>query len=183
MILNFANTLTIIRIILTPIFVIMLIKERTGMALIVFGIAAVSDALDGLTARLFNQRTAIGAYFDPIADKLLMTSAFVSLAILKIVPGWLSVIVISRDLLIVMGLLVFTMAGITPEIKPTIISKITTVIQIATIIWVLLRLSFSLSDGVSAVFYWTTAVFTVSSCLHYIYKGIYLLQTSSEETL
>ncbi|MEA1899712.1 MAG: CDP-alcohol phosphatidyltransferase family protein, partial [Thermodesulfobacteriota bacterium] len=102
MTINIPNILTVIRILLTPLFVIFLLRNLFSFALLVFTIAAISDALDGLFARYFNQHTALGAYLDPIADKLLLTSAFVSLAILKIVPGWLTVIVISRDILILL---------------------------------------------------------------------------------
>ena len=92
------------RILLTPLFVIFLIRGLYVPALFVFTIAAVSDGLDGFIARVFNQRTILGAYLDPIADKLLLSSAFVSLAVLDILPAWLTVIVISRDVIIFMGI-------------------------------------------------------------------------------
>ncbi|MCD4787542.1 MAG: CDP-alcohol phosphatidyltransferase family protein, partial [Desulfobacterales bacterium] len=139
MTINIPNILTVIRILLTPLFVIFLLKNLFSFALLVFTIAAISDALDGLFARYFNQHTALGAYLDPIADKLLLTSAFVSLAILKIVPGWLTVIVISRDILILLGVVIFAMTNIDFEVKPSIASKCTTVAQLSTVFLALLN--------------------------------------------
>ena len=104
-----------------------------SFALLVFSIAAVSDGLDGLFARYFNQYSVLGAYLDPIADKLLLVSAFVSLAVLKIIPPWLTVIVISRDIMIVIGILIFAMIDIPIEMKPSLVSKCTTVAQLSTI--------------------------------------------------
>ncbi len=137
---NIPNILSITRILITPFFVILLIKKMFFFALLVFTLAGISDALDGIFARYFNQRTTLGAYLDPIADKLLLVSAFVSLAILKIVPSWVTVIVISRDVLILMGIAIFTLTEKPYKIKPSIISKITTVAQITTIILALVNL-------------------------------------------
>mgnify|MGYP003961004535 CR=1 FL=1 len=174
---NFPNILTIIRILITPLFVILLLRNEREFALLTFTVAAISDGLDGFIARVFNQRTELGAYLDPIADKLLMTAAFVSLGVLKIIPSWLTVIVISRDVLIVLGLALFTMTEIKVEIKPSIISKNTTVAQLSTIIWVLLDLEFAIVDTVSISFYWITACLTITSGLHYMYTGINRLQS------
>ena len=94
---NIPNILTVLRILITPLFVILLIRDLHGYALLLFVLAGVSDGLDGLIARMFNQRSDLGAVLDPIADKLLLTAAYLSLGILKDIPGWLVVVVISRD--------------------------------------------------------------------------------------
>ena len=124
MAINIPNILTLIRILLTPLFVIFLLKNLYSSALIVFTIAGISDGLDGFIARYFNQRTTLGAYLDPIADKILLTAAYASLAILNIIPPWLTVIVISRDVLIAIGMFIFTMTNIRVEIKPSIVSNV-----------------------------------------------------------
>jgi len=103
---NIPNILTITRILVTPFFVILLLKDMYALALMVFTLASVSDGLDGFIARCFNQKTLLGAYLDPIADKLLLTASFVSMAILHLIPEWLAVIVISRDVLIAIGMAV-----------------------------------------------------------------------------
>jgi cardiolipin synthase len=178
---NLPNLLTIIRILLTPLFVIVLLKDLFGPALLIFTIAGISDGLDGLIARYFNQRTMLGAYLDPIADKLLLVSAFVSLAILKIVPGWVTVIVISRDVLIVMGIAIFTLTEKSYKIKPSIISKITTAAQITTIISALVNISQAGYSILMAILFWVTAGLTTISGLHYIYFGMNLLQNGSRK--
>ena len=177
---NVPNLLTIVRILLTPLFVIVLLKDLFGPALLIFSLAGVSDALDGFIARYFNQRTTLGAYLDPIADKLLLVSAFVSLAILKIVPGWLTVIVISRDVLIVMGIAIFTITEKPYKIKPSIISKITTVAQITTIILALVNIGFAGYATLMGALFWVTAGLTTISGLHYIYFGMNILQNGSK---
>ena len=100
---NIPNIITLIRILIVPIVIIFLLKEKLFYGLIAFIIAGVSDGLDGFIARAFNKKTKIGAYLDPVADKLLIISSFVGLAVLKIIPSWLTVIVLTRDFLIVIG--------------------------------------------------------------------------------
>jgi cardiolipin synthase len=176
---NLPNLLTIIRILLTPLFVIVLLRDLFGPALLIFTIAGISDGLDGFIARYFNQRTTLGAYLDPIADKLLLVSAFVSLAILKIVPSWVTVIVISRDVLIVMGIAIFTLTEKSYEIKPSVISKITTAAQITTIILALMHVHLTGYSMLMETLFWFTATLTTISGLHYIYFGMGILQNGS----
>ena len=180
MTINIPNSLTLIRILLTPLFVIFLLKDLLSFALLVFTIAAISDALDGLFARYFNQHTELGAYLDPIADKLLLTSAFVSLAILKIVPGWLTVIVISRDILILLGVTIFAMTNINFDVRPSIASKCTTVAQLSTVFLALLDPKLPDFYMIQWLLYWLTAGLTIISGLHYIYIGMNIIQDVSE---
>ncbi len=147
-------------------------------ALIVFVIASVSDGLDGLIARWFDQRTVLGAYLDPLADKLLMTSAFVSLAILKILPSWLTVIVISRDCIIVIGIVLLLIFTIKFDQRPTLIGKYTTCFQLLTIFMVLLDLLIEQEFPFIDKLFWITAVLTTFSGLDYVYKGMQLIQNA-----
>lgn len=179
---NIPNILTVIRILLTPLFVIFLLRNLFSFALLVFTIAAISDALDGLFARYFNQHTALGAFLDPLADKLLLTSAFVSLAILKIIPGWLTVIVISRDILISLGVAIFAMTNINFEVKPSVVSKCTTVAQIATVFLALFNPKLPDFYMIQWLLYWLTAGLTIISGLHYIYIGLNILQDASGDS-
>ena len=174
---NIPNILTVIRILLTPLFVIFLLKDLFHFALIVFTIAAISDGLDGLLARYFNQFSVLGAYLDPIADKLLLASAFVSLAVLKIIPPWLAVIVLSRDILIITGIAVFALTDIPIEINPSLVSKWTTVAQFLTILLTLLPGIPGLQITKYSLF-WITAGLTIASGLHYVYFGLNILQNS-----
>jgi len=176
---NIPNILTITRILLIPLFIIFLLKDMFHFALLVFTIAAISDGLDGLFARYLDQRTLLGAYLDPLADKLLLTSAFIVLAVIKMVPGWLAVIVISRDILILLGVVVFAMADISIEIRPRITSKCTTVFQMLTIFFLLLDPKIPGADMIKSILYWLTAGLTILSGLHYTYIGMNLIQNAS----
>ncbi|MGD8687884.1 MAG: CDP-alcohol phosphatidyltransferase family protein, partial [Syntrophobacterales bacterium] len=116
------NFLTILRVLLTPVLVILLLEERLSEALFVFIIAGVTDGLDGLIARLYKQKSRLGAFLDPLADKLLLVTTYVLLAFQNLVPSWLTVIVLSRDILIVLGVFVLFMQDLPFEIKPTLAS-------------------------------------------------------------
>ena len=176
---NVPNIITITRILLTPFFVILLLKDLTFQALLVFTIAGISDGLDGFIARYFNQRTVLGAYLDPLADKLLLMSAFISLAVLKMIPSWLAVIVISRDVLIMLGIAILTLTEVKYEIKPRWSSKCTTVVQILTIILALLITDQPDYLILMNIIYWITAGFTLLSGFQYIYIGMDILKDSS----
>lgn len=165
---NLPNLLTIFRILLVPIFIIFVIHNDFRMALIIFIMAGITDGLDGLLARALNQRTTIGAYLDPIADKMLLISAYISLTIKGMLPGWLSVVVVSRDIIILSGIAIIFLMGKGLNIKPSISSKLTTVFQILTIIGVL----YPFSTLHFQLFVTATAVFTVLSGLQYMYSGI-----------
>jgi len=173
---NIPNILTVLRILIIPLFVILLIRKMHGHALLVFVLAGVTDGLDGLIARMLNQRSELGALLDPIADKLLLTAAYISLGILETIPGWLAVVVISRDVLIVTGIAVLTFANIPFAIRPTRISKWTTVFQLLTIGVALLDMPFAGAAVMRQALYWTTITMTILSGLHYTYRGLTILQ-------
>ena len=170
---NIPNLLTLLRIILVPVIVILLIQGLFLKALIVFVVAALSDVLDGFLARILRQKTALGAYLDPIADKALLASSFVTLSILHIIPGWLAVIVISRDVIILLGIAVLSMMSIPVNIRPTFVSKITTALQLSTVLIVLYDLSMpdSFHDLWQTALFWLTALLTIISGLDYMMRG------------
>jgi cardiolipin synthase (CMP-forming) len=172
---NLPNLLTLSRILLIPLFVILIINKNFGWALVTFAVAGITDGVDGLVARLTRQRTELGAYLDPIADKLLLSAAFITLAIDKILPSWLTVIVITRDVIILLGFFVFILTNHRPKMQPSFISKITTGFQITTILLALLR---AYVPGLTTAFQWTiygTTLFTILSGTHYLYLGTKIL--------
>ncbi len=175
------NILTLLRILLTPLFVILLLRDQFGFALLVFSIAGISDGLDGFLARHLNQRTELGAFLDPVADKILLISAFVCLAVLAVIPDWLAVIVISRDILIVLGIAILTIREKEYEIKPTMVSKATTTVQIIMVIVSLLGENLYGFAGIRTPLMWITAVLTTISGLHYMMMGMNILQDPPEE--
>ena len=171
------------RIILVPVFVIFIIQERYLNALLVFAVAGLTDALDGALARILKAQTKLGAYLDPIADKLLLVTSFVSLSVFGIIPAWLTVIVISRDIIILLGLTILTLLAIPYEINPAIVSKLTTALQVGTIFLVLLYKAMALKcDEIWLLgFFWATAIFTIVSGLVYIIRGIGLLNRANPQ--
>jgi len=174
--LNIPNLLTILRILLTPLLVIFLIDKRFDLAFAVFAAAGISDGLDGFLARVMKQKTRIGAILDPIADKALLASAYITLAVIGLVPNWLAVIVISRDIIIVFGVLVLLLFQSGIEIHPTIISKLTTLFQLLTVFTVLFSTVTHLGlEQVLFCCYIVTAILTIASGLDYLYKGILML--------
>jgi len=175
------NILTLVRILLTPVFVILLLRDLFPMALLVFAIAGISDGLDGLIARYMNQRTPLGAYLDPAADKLLLISSFVALAVLGIIPPWVTVIVIARDVIILLGLAIFTLTEKKYEISPTLVSKCTTTAQIVTVLVTLYDPTHMKLAMLYPVLLWCTAILTTLSGLHYIFIGMNILQEPNSD--
>lgn len=174
---NIPNILSVVRFLIAPLFVILLLKGMFPFALFVFTIAGITDALDGLIAKYFNQKTVLGSYLDPIADKFLLASAFVILAVLKIIPGWLTVIVLTRDIIIGIAYIIFALKNIQfAEIQPSFISKCTTTAQFTAVIVTLFSLHASGFSIIKMSVIWLTAGLTVSSGMHYIYVGLNILQ-------
>jgi cardiolipin synthase len=180
---NIPNLITLLRIILVPIIVILLIQGFFLKALIVFVVAGLSDALDGFLARVLHQQTVLGAYLDPIADKALLVSSFVTLSILHIIPSWLAVVVISRDFIILLGISVLSIMSISVEIRPTFISKVTTALQLITVLLALsLRcLPCDVNGMWPLALYWVTAFFTIVSGLNYMARGMELINHDTKK--
>lgn len=171
---NIPNALTLLRLLLVPLLVILLMQGAHFRALLLLAFLGITDALDGFLARILKQQTALGAYLDPIADKTLITSCFIALAISKIIPGWLAVIVISRDIIILLGVSVLYMMSIPFAIRPAMVSKATTTFQILTVFFALAvrATPWTFDDGWMLFLYLATAILTVASGLHYIHRGI-----------
>jgi cardiolipin synthase (CMP-forming) len=180
---NIPNLLTLSRIILVPIIVILLMDGSFCIALVLIVISGITDVLDGFLARILHQQTVLGAYLDPIADKALMISCFVTLAIKKFIPGWLSVIVISRDCIILLGVSVLTMMSVPFKVKPVLLSKLTTLIQIVTILSVLIGRCWSKDaqrgPGLDALFLLTAAL-TVVTGFYYMAMGVKYINRASQ---
>ena len=162
------NLITSLRIILVPIFVIYLINDELLSALLVFILAGVSDGADGLIARLFNQKSKLGSYLDPLADKILLVTAFIVLAARGFAPPWLTVVVITRDLLILLGVLILFLNGQNFTIRPSILSKMTTCLQLGTVFVVLSKDYLHIPPQIAVYLFWITGLLTISSGLHYM---------------
>ncbi len=169
---NLPNSLTVFRILLIPFFVGFLIYGRYGAALMALIIAGITDILDGVIARMANQRTKLGAHLDPVADKLLLTSAFVTLSILQLVPIWVAIIILSRDLIIVTGTLLLYLTQTPMEVAPTVLGKGTTLAQLLYLALVLVLLYLHRDISLLTPLLSVMLVLTVASGLQYVYRGI-----------
>jgi len=176
---NIANGLTAARVLLVPYFAYLLISGREKAALLVFAVCGLTDGLDGLLARRLRQRTLAGALFDPIADKLLMATAFIVLSYVHVIPLRLTIMVISRDIIILVGSVLYLLLLDSSDIRATGLSKANTAVQILAVIYFLSVAAFPAETrglgagtvpfrGVTSV----CAVTTVASGLQYLYIGI-----------
>jgi cardiolipin synthase len=170
------NLLTIARILLTPVLVIFLLDQRLTEALLVFVLAGITDGLDGLIARLYRQKSRLGAFLDPMADKLLLATTYVILGYQGLVPKWLTVIVLSRDVLIVLGILILVVQNHRVEIRPALVSKLTTFSQIITVIVAMAAALASPHPVLKRVLFQVTAALTIISWAQYLVRGLRILQ-------
>ena len=132
------NQITILRILMTPLFIAFLIYGMKVPALFVFCLSGISDALDGLIARRYHQTTELGALLDPLADKILLTASFWVLSSLGVLPVWLTILVVSRDAMIVAGAWFLQSFQGQSVMPPSFLGKVTTCAQLAVIFWALL---------------------------------------------
>jgi cardiolipin synthase (CMP-forming) len=171
--LTIANLLTVLRLILIPVFVTAVYYQQFRWALTVFLVAAVTDGLDGLVARSFNQKTQLGEVLDPMADKLLLVTAFVILSLPRFtltapIPFWLTAVAISRDVIIVLGAAVINMTTGFSQFRPSIPGKLNTFVQIVMIVFFLVANAFNLLTEYLPVIYYATLAMAIFSGLHYI---------------
>ena len=163
------NYITIFRFILVPFIVMALLSGYVGAALIGFVVAGVSDGIDGFIARRYNQGSELGAYLDPIADKLLLVSLFVVLGFVKELPVWLVVIVVSRDIFIIGAVLLGAVIGKPLEMHPLLVSKANTAFQIILVAVILADIAFDFSlTGIRMVLVWIVALLTAASATAYL---------------
>jgi cardiolipin synthase len=169
---NLPNYITLLRVILIPFFINLMIYGYYREALAVFVVACVTDALDGMIARLTKTQTELGAFLDPMADKLLILSAFVTLVLLGRLPVWLVIIVVSRDAILTMGSLIIYFTTRDLKIQPSIIGKATTVLQLIVVMLSLVLMSYGKETVLMAFLQWVTAGVTVASGAQYALRGI-----------
>ena len=174
------NLITTIRIILAPVFIIYLINEQFLSALIVFILCVVSDGLDGMLARLFDQKSRLGTYLDPLADKILLVAAFITLSVIGYLPSWLTVLVISRDVMIMLGIFFLFFNRLEFKIKPSIVSKVTTCLQFIAVLSVLARDYLVFPSMFYISVYYLTALFTIISGLHYMHYWFKMMGDGSD---
>lgn len=173
--LTLANQLTILRIILVPVFVLLVVYGYLGWALIAFLTAGITDALDGLIARRAGQRTALGAWLDPMADKLLLVTTFIVLTLPGLpltnhVPLWLTVFVISRDVVIVGVVAIVSLAAGPRTFRPSMLGKLATATFIVTSV-VIMYFNYRREQSIVVdIVVWLSLLLTVVSAADYFMR-------------
>jgi cardiolipin synthase len=168
-----ANQLTLLRMALIPAFVIMVVYGRTGWALTTFVVAGITDGLDGLIARRAGQQTSLGAWLDPMADKLLLVTTFIVLTVpgtdlVNRFPFWLTILVITRDVVIVTTVAIVTAVMGARTFRPSIYGKAATAVYVVTCVVLLWFNYLGRPSAVVAVAIWTSLGITLVSGFHYV---------------
>lgn len=176
-----ANVLSLLRILLIPVFLIMMILHKSLNALVIFLIAGSTDLLDGLVARIWHQKTKIGTFLDPAADKLLLTAAFViltipSLSSPNVIPLWLTIVVIGRDVLMALSALILLKLTDQRVFYPTLLGKISTFCQVGVVFLILFFNYTETSPTFLWLIYYLTLTLTVLSGIHYGYVGVRIIK-------
>ncbi len=163
------NLISLGRLVLVPAIVLMIVEGSYGWAFFVFALAGIGDAVDGFIARQFDARSRLGALLDPAADKALLVSIFLSLSFIGEIPAWLTIFVVSRDVLIVGAVLLAWMVEKPIEVRPPVISKANTAAQILLAATVLCDLAFAIDLAwVRRVLVVTVAILTIGSAAAYL---------------
>ena len=177
---TWANQLTLLRILSVPLLVWLVVSGSVGMALTVFVLAGATDLLDGLVARKFGQRTSLGRFLDPLADKLLMVGALVVLSLenpaLEVrIPHWLTLSVVGRDLILGIGALSTYVFSGTKAFPPSMLGKLSTLAQFTTILAVLVDNVVVWRIPIHAGLFGLTALLAVGSGFQYLVRGVRIL--------
>jgi cardiolipin synthase len=180
------NQLTVLRMAFVPILVLLIVYQYNGLALIVFVTAGLTDMLDGLIARKYGRKTHLGTFLDPLADKLLLVSAFTILSFSSLdltvrVPLWLTITVISRDVLLVLSVLLINLTIGRRAFPPSILGKCTTVFQLGLVMVVLLSNHLRTELPGFEVLTYLTLALTVTSGIHYMLQGMRLMGIEVED--
>jgi cardiolipin synthase len=176
-----ANQITLLRMLLIPAFVILVIYNELGWALVVFATAGVTDAVDGLIARRAGQKTSLGAWLDPMADKLLLVSAFIVLTVPGLgltnrLPVWLTALVISRDVLIVVTVAIVNLAVGRRTFRPSVFGKIATGTYIVTAVMAMLYNYRGYHSPMVELCVYASLGITLVSGFHYIWHAARIMQ-------
>jgi cardiolipin synthase len=166
-----SNQITLLRLVFVPVFAILVLEQHYRAALAVLTAAALSDILDGTVARLMKQESALGVALDPIADKILMTTGYLTLAFRGVLPWWLTIVVLSRDVAILATALVISLVAGYRPFHPSLLGKASTAAQVFTLFVAVCRraqVPFVTAD-VLTIFIYLTAGLTLASAVHYVF--------------
>ena len=179
---NLPNLITIGRILLVPVVVWAIASREMQVAFLVFLIAGVSDAVDGFLAKRLGMTSELGAHLDPLADKVLIVSIYIALGITEAIPRWIVILVVSRDILIVGGVMLAWFLGKPIRVKPVLVSKLNTVAQIVFACLVLASLAFGVVfERTQYVVMAIVAALTLASVGFYVREWVLHMNTADRE--
>jgi cardiolipin synthase len=167
------NLISLGRLFLVPIIVTLIVQPEWGLAFTLFLVAGVSDAVDGWLAKRFDLRSELGAYLDPLADKALLVSIYISLAVVGVLPAAIAIVVVSRDMMIVGAVIISWLLNKPVAIKPLLVSKLNTLAQISLAAAVLAAKAFGFPLGIwFSVALWIVAALTLASAAAYLTQWV-----------
>lgn len=178
---NFPNALSLLRIFMVAPFLITVIYRQYPLALVIFAVSGISDFLDGYLARRLGQKSVLGTFLDPLGDKLLTTVAFVSLCIQGLLPPWLAVTVVAKDLYIVLGAGILHFSGNLSVAVPSIWGKLSTLLQIVAVCVSLSSAIWTIGTVLPGWLYAATGLITIIAFFHYIWCGVQVFSKNTTQ--
>jgi cardiolipin synthase len=171
--LNLPNLITLARILMVPVVIWAIASRQMQVAFLLFLAAGVSDAVDGFIAKRFNMASELGAHLDPLADKTLIVSIYVALGVTDAIPRWIVILVVSRDILIIGGVMLAWFLGEPMTLRPLLVSKLNTAAQIVFACLVLASLAFGFdADVARTALMWVVAALTLISVGFYMREWV-----------
>lgn len=176
---NLPNALSLLRVFLVAPFLIAVIYRHFPLALAIFVVAGFTDFLDGYLARQLKQKTVLGTFLDPLGDRLLSTVAFIALSVQGLLPPWLAVTVVAKDLYVAIGAGVLHFSGNLSVVKPSFLGKLSTLLQILVVGIALCAALTSINKSLLDILFIVTGLVTVLACFEYIRSGIQVFMSHS----
>jgi cardiolipin synthase len=177
---NLPNALSLLRVFLVAPFLVAVIYRQFPLALIIFAVAGFTDFLDGYLARHLNQKTVLGTFLDPLGDRLLSTVAFIALSVQGLLPPWLAVTVVAKDLYVALGAGALHFYGNLTVVVPSFWGKLSTLLQIVVVGFALLASFTTISSALLDTLFIVTGLTTAIACFHYIWCGVKIFSENSK---
>ncbi len=178
---NLPNALSLLRLFLVAPFLVAIIYRHFPLALVIFAVAGITDFLDGYLARHLKQKTVLGTFLDPLGDRLLSTVAFIALSIQGLLPPWLAVTVVAKDLYVALGAGALYLTGNLAVVIPSFWGKLATLLQIIVVGFALLAAFSKVSGVLLDTLFIVTGLVTAVACFHYIWSGIQLFSKENDQ--
>lgn len=178
---NIPNALSLLRVFMVAPFLVAVIYRQLPIALAIFAVAGFTDFLDGYLARHLKQKTVLGTFLDPLGDRLLSTVAFISLSIQGLLPPWLAVTVVAKDLYVALGAGALHFSGNLAVAVPSVWGKLSTLLQIVTIGFTLLTALTAINATLLDTLFIVTGLVTAIACFHYLWCGVKVLSEKTEK--